>query len=122
MVIFGALSSAFDVATFLALRAGFGAGAALFRSAWFVESTATELVVMLVLRSNRAFWRTRPGRGLLWSTIGIAAITVLIPYSSIAGPLGLVGIPAAILAFLVALTVTYALANDVVKRRTRLAA
>jgi Mg2+-importing ATPase len=122
MIIFGALSSVFDVATFVVLRVGFGAGPALFRSSWFLESTATELVVMLVLRSNRPFWRTRPGRGLLWSSAGIAVVTGVIPYSPIAAPLGLVAVPAGIFAFLVGLTVVYAFANDFVKRRTGLAA
>ncbi len=122
MIIFGTLSSVFDIATFVVLRGGFGAGPALFRSAWFLESTATELAVMLVLRSNRPFWRTRPGRGLLWSSVGIAVVTVVIPYSPISAALGLVGVPPGIFAFLVVLTVAYVFANDLVKRRTRLAA
>jgi Mg2+-importing ATPase len=117
MVTFGLLSSVFDILTFLTLRLGFGVGAALFRSGWFIESTVTELAVMLVLRTNRPFWRSRPGRALLGSSVAIAAVTIALPYSPLAGLLGLVAVPAGILAALVGLTALYVLANEVAKRR-----
>jgi Mg2+-importing ATPase len=50
MIVFGLLSSVFDILT---LRLGFHASAALSRSGWFIESTITELAIMLVLRTNR---------------------------------------------------------------------
>jgi Mg2+-importing ATPase len=117
MVVFGLLSSVFDIITFLTLRLGFGAGATLFRSGWFIESTVTELAVMLVLRTNRPFYRSQLGRALLWSSIAIAAVTVALPYSPLARPLGLTAIPAQILAALVGLTALYVVANEGVKRR-----
>jgi magnesium-transporting ATPase (P-type) len=117
MVVFGLLSSVFDIITFAILRLGFGAGATLFRSAWFIESTVTELAVMLVLRTNRPFYRSRPGRALLGSSAAIAAITVALPYSPLAGPLGLSAVPAAILATLAGLTALYVIANEAAKRR-----
>jgi len=61
MIVFGLISSVFDVVTFVTLRLGLGANQALFRSGWFIESTITELAVMLVLRTNRPFYRSRPG-------------------------------------------------------------
>jgi Mg2+-importing ATPase len=117
MIVFGLLSSVFDVLTFLALRLGFHAGATVFRSGWFVESTITELAVMLVLRTNRPFYRSRPGRALLASSIAIAAVTIALPYSPLARPLGLTGIPAWILAALAGLTACYVIANEWAKRR-----
>ena len=117
MIVFGLLSSAFDILTFLTLRLGFGAYAALFRSGWFIESTLTELAVMLVLRTNRPFYRSRPGRALLLSSAAIAAITIGLPYSPLAGPLGLVAVPAGILATLVGLTALYVIANEAAKSR-----
>src|SRR5690606_17371330 len=101
---------------------GFDAGPALFRSSWFVESTATELAALLVLRTSRPFWRSRPGRGLLATSALIAAITVALPYSPLADPLGLVSVPAKVVAALAVLTVLYVAANEVVKRVTHLAA
>lgn len=122
MIAFGLVSSVFDLATFAVLRLGFGAGATLFRSGWFLESTATELAVMLVLRSNRPFWRSRPGRGLLVTTVVIAAVTLALPYSPLARPLGLTGVPLTMLAALAGLTVGYVAVNETVKQLTKLAA
>jgi P-type Mg2+ transporter len=117
MIIFGLISSVFDIVTFLTLRVGFGANEALFRSGWFIESTITELAVMLVLRTNRRFYRSRPGRALLLSSIAIAAITIALPYSPLATPLGLTTVPAPILGALVGLTALYVVANELAKRR-----
>ena len=121
MIVFGLVSSAFDILTFVALRVVFDAGATLFRSGWFIESTATELAVMLVLRTARPFWRSRPGRALLASSVLIAVVTVALPYSPLADPLGLVGIPAGILLLLAVLTALYVGANEAIKRRVLIA-
>jgi len=121
MVVFGLVSSAFDILTFLVLRIGFDAGAALFRSGWFIESTATELAVMLVLRTARPFWRSRPGRALLASSLLVAVITVVLPYSPLTEPLGLVGVPARVLVVLGLLTGLYVAVNEAVKRRVLIA-
>lgn len=116
MLTYGLLSAVFDIATFLVLRLGFDAGATLFRSAWFVESTLTELVVMLVLRTNRLAVRSRPGRGLLVSSVVVAAFTILLPYSPLAAPLGLDGLPTPVLGAVGGLVVVYVIANELVKR------
>jgi P-type Mg2+ transporter len=75
------------------------------------------LAVMLVLRTNRPFWRSRPGRALLLTSIAVAAVTTLLPYSPLAGLLGLAAVPAGILAALVGLTALYVIANEGIKRR-----
>ena len=120
MIVFGLVSSAFDMLTFLVLRVVFDAGPELFRSGWFIESTATELAVMLVLRTARPFWRSRPGRALLTSSVVVAAVTIALPYSALAEPLGLVDVPIRILATLAGLTVLYVAVNEVTKRRVRI--
>ncbi|SEN52033.1 magnesium-translocating P-type ATPase [Nonomuraea pusilla] len=116
MIGFGVLSSLFDVATFLVLRLGFDAGADLFRTGWFIESTATELAVMLVLRTRRPFFRSRPGRALVWSSVLVALVTVAVPFTPLAGPLGLVAPPPAVLAALAGLTLLYVAVNEAAKR------
>lgn len=122
MVVFGLVSSAFDLMTFAVLRLGFDASAVLFRSGWFIESTATELVAMLVLRTARPFWRSRPGSALLWSSIAVAAVTVLLPYSPMAAALGLSALPIAVLVILAVMILGYVGANEAIKsiRRARL--
>ena len=117
MVAFGLLSAAFDVATFVTLRLGFGASADLFRAGWFVESTLTELVALLVLRTGRVAFRSRPGRGLLVASVGVAALTTALPFTPLRGPLGLVPLPFALLGALAALTAIYWGANEALKTR-----
>ncbi len=115
MIVFGLVSSAFDFLTFGVLRLGFAADEGLFRSAWFIESVATELAVMLVLRSQRPFFRSRPGAALLWSSIAVAVVSVAIPFTPAAEPLGLVPIPAAVLLALAAITAGYVAVTELAK-------
>lgn len=117
MIIFGLLSSCFDIATFIMLRLAFDADASTFRSAWFIESTFTELAVMLVLRTRRTFFRSRPSRALLASSLGVGIVTIFLPFSPLAGALGFTAISALILATLAALTGAYIGANELAKRR-----
>ena len=116
MLVYGALSSAFDLATFAVLRLVFETDAVTFRSSWFVVSTLTELAVLFVLRTNRPFFRSRPGRGLLLSSLAIAAVTVAVPYSFLAEPLGLDALPGSILLVLGLLVLLYVVANEAMKR------
>jgi P-type Mg2+ transporter len=90
MVQFGMLSSIFDVLTFSALVVLFQATPEVFRTTWFVESLLTELVVALVMRTRRPFFRSRPGRLLLASTITLIIFTFAIPYLPFAAVFGFV--------------------------------
>ena len=107
MLVFGVVSSVFDLLTFAVLRLGFQADATLFRSAWFVESAATELAVLFVLRTRRPFFQSRPSRLLVGSSLAMAAVTVAIPFSPLAGPLGLAALPAPVLGVLAVITLLY---------------
>jgi Mg2+-importing ATPase len=80
MVVFGLISSLFDALTFLVLLAFFGANETTFQTAWFVVSLLTELMVVLVLRTQRPAWRSTPGRLLLWTTVAVGALALAIPY------------------------------------------
>jgi Mg2+-importing ATPase len=117
MLVFGAISSVFDLATFVVLLRGFHAGAAVFRTGWFVESLLTELVVVLVMRTERPAWRSRPGGLLVASTIAVALLALVVPYLPAARVLGFVPVPGSLLAAVLAITVGYAVATEVTKRR-----
>ncbi len=117
MLTFGVVSSAFDFLTFGVLRMGFGADAALFRSGWFLESVATELAVMLVLRTRRPFFRSRPGTALLITSVAVALASLAIPFSPLAEPLGLVPLPVPVLLALGTITAGYILATELAKAR-----
>ena len=116
MLIFGLISSFFDLATFWILINIFHADEALFRSAWFIESTLTELIVMIVLRTQRPFWKSRPGRGLALSSSLLAVIVPALPYLWIGPKLQLDGVPASLLVTFAVLIATYAAINEIVKR------
>jgi Mg2+-importing ATPase len=89
MLAFGVISTAFDILTFVVLRIGFSAGESLFQSGWFVESVATELTVLFVLRTRRPFFRSGPSRLLVLSSAALVVATLALPYLPVATPLGL---------------------------------
>ena len=117
MVGFGVISSAFDVLTFAILLGVFAASVEAFRTGWFVESLLTELVVALVVRTRRPFFRSRPGRLLLWSTVALVVLTFAVPFVPGAHLLGFTPLPATMLLVLSAITAAYVLATELAKRR-----
>jgi Mg2+-importing ATPase len=116
MLVFGLISSAFDLLAFALLLHVFHAGEALFHSGWFVISLLTELAVLLVLRTRHAAWRSRPS-ALLWTTtVAVAVLAVALPFMGPAARLfGFVPMPAAMVAMLIGLTLAYAAATEAAK-------
>lgn len=112
MVEFGILSSFFDILTFAVLFGVFRAAPDMFRTAWFVESLLTELVIALVMRTRRPFFRSRLGRLLLVSTTALIVLTLLIPRLPFVDHLGFVPVPGLLMATLCAITGLYVLATE----------
>ncbi|MEO8257308.1 MAG: magnesium-translocating P-type ATPase [Acidobacteriota bacterium] len=117
MVEFGAVSSLFDFLTFGVLLWVFRAGPDLFRTGWFVESLLTELVIALVVRTRRPFYRSRPGRVLLWSTALLMALTFALPYLPLIGVFGFVPLPGLLFVTVTAITALYVVATEMTKSR-----
>ena len=117
MLIFGLISSVFDIATFAVLRLGFNADAELFRSGWFVESTLTELAVMLVLRTRRRFWKSAPGKALWVSSLVLALIVFLIPFTQVGVLLQLEPLTWPLVLTILGLIAIYVAVNEFVKTR-----
>jgi len=115
MVEFGCLSSVFDFLTFAVLLWGLSAGPELFRTGWFVESLLTELVIALVVRTRRPFWRSRPGNLLMWSSIAVMALTFAIPYLPHADMLGFTPLPSSVLVALVGIAGLYVGSTELLK-------
>jgi Mg2+-importing ATPase len=122
MIVFGLVSSLFDFVTFGVLRIGFHATPELFRTAWFVESLLTELVVALVVRTSRPFYESRPGRLLLASTVVLIVLTFVIPFLPIASMFGFVPLPGVLLVAIAGITLAYVAATEVTKRAVSLGA
>ena len=117
MVEFGVVSSLFDFLTFGVLLMVFQAAPALFRTGWFVESLLTELVIALVVRTRRPFFRSRPGSLLLWSTVALVTLTLAIPYLPFVGVFGFVPLPGRLLVTVSAVTALYVAATELAKKR-----
>ena len=116
MVLFGLVSSLFDFLTFGTLLYLFQATAAEFRTGWFIESLLTELVIALVVRTRRVFYRSRPGKLLLVSTLAVIALTLALPYLPVNALFGFVPLPAPMMLMLIGLTALYVLAAEFAKR------
>jgi Mg2+-importing ATPase len=116
MVLFGLVSSIFDFLTFGLLLFLFRATAVEFRTGWFIESLLTELVIALVVRTRRVFFRSRPGTLLLASTIIVIGITLVLPYLPFNSLLGFVPLPAPLMLLLIGLTVLYVVVAELAKK------
>ena len=115
MVTFGLVSSVFDFITFAFLLLVAGAAAEVFQTGWFVESLVTELAIVLVVRTRRAFWRSRASALLSWLTLGVAVVAFAIPYLPGAGWFGFVALPLPVVGGLIAITGAYLAASETVK-------
>ncbi|MFN2168902.1 MAG: magnesium-translocating P-type ATPase, partial [Anaerolineae bacterium] len=116
MLIFGPLSSAFDYLTFGLLFWVLRAGQALFHTGWFVESVLSASLVVFALRTRLPLHRSRPGRALLAVTGLMIVVTVLLPYTPLAGLLGFAALPPLYLLAIVAIVVAYVASAELVKR------
>ena len=116
MIAFGLLSSVFDYLTFGVLIFFLHAGEGEFRTGWFVESVISAAMIVLVIRSPRPFFKSKPGRYLFWMTLLIAALTLLFPYLPLSRLMGFQPLPISFLIALGIVLVIYILAAEVLKR------
>jgi Mg2+-importing ATPase len=117
MLWIGPLSSVYDLLTFFVLLRLFRADEATFHTGWFVESLATQTLVLFVIRTTGNPLRSRPSTPLAITTIGVAVLGALIPFTPLAGPLGFTPLPLGFYGILALMTATYLLVVEAVKRR-----
>jgi hypothetical protein len=115
--VMGPLSSVFDIATFALLLGVFHADVATFRSAWFVESMATQMLVVLVIRTAGPAWRERPHRTLLATVLGCLAVALALPFLPVAGALGFAPLSASLGAAIAGLVAAYLVLAEAIKRK-----
>jgi Mg2+-importing ATPase len=116
MLVFGLLSSAFDLGTFWLLRAFFHAGEIVFQTTWFTVSVLTELAAILVLRTRRSVFKSRPGAWLVGLAAAIAAAVFAAPgLAEMGDALGLHPLASPVLMASVAIVLAYAAATEGVK-------
>jgi Mg2+-importing ATPase len=115
MVIFGALSALFDLLLIGPLL-HWRTSVAVFRTAWFVESACSEVLVTFAIRTRLSFWRSRPSGWLLWSSIATAVVVLGLPFT----PFGrryfeFVALPGHVVGLVVLVLVAYFVAAEAAK-------
>jgi Mg2+-importing ATPase len=115
-LIIGPISSIYDFLTFWVLLRFFHAGEVLFHTGWFVESLATQTLVLFVIRTPRNPLTSRPSLPLAITAAAVVAGGVLLPYSPLAAWFGFAALPAAYFGFLLGATLTYLLLVQIAKR------
>ena len=108
MLVFGPISSVFDFLTFGVMLLVFHARPALFQSGWFVESLLTQTLIIFAIRTRRIpFWKSSPSLPLTITSLAVVATGAVLPFTPIAAIFGFVPLPAAFLAILLGMIVTY---------------
>ena len=116
MILIGPISSLYDFLTFYVLLHFFQAGQKEFHTGWFVESLATQTLVLFVIRTMGNPLKSRPSVPLAVTTILIVLVGILLPFSPLANVLGFTPLPAPFFTFLAISTVTYLMLVEIAKQ------
>ncbi len=115
MVVFGLVSSVCDYLTFGVLLWLMHASTAQFRTGWFLESVVTASLIVLVIRTRKRFYLSRPSTPLLLATLAIVALVLVLPYTPLAHLFGFVPLPAVFLLVLGGIMVFYVATAETAK-------
>ncbi len=116
MLVLGSVSSAFDLLTFAALYYLYAADASLFQTGWFMESLATQSLVIFVIRTRGLPWQSRPHPILTTLTLAAVTVGLALPLTPLGALFGFVAPPPSFALFLIAAVTSYLLAVVVVRR------
>jgi P-type Mg2+ transporter len=115
MVVFGLLSSVFDYLTFGSLLLLLHAQPEQFRTGWFMESVVSASLVVLVVRTRKSIFSSKPGKYLFWATLVTVIVALIIPFTPLAQLLGFRALPLHFLLVLGAIVALYVIAAESVK-------
>src|SRR6185503_2243208 len=117
MLYIGPISSVYDFLTFFILLRVFQASETLFHTGWFVESLATQTLVLFVIRTGSNPLRSRPSMPLTVTTLAVVIVGIVLPFTPVGAVLGFTPLPATYFLFLMGMTVSYLVLVEIVKRR-----
>lgn len=117
MLIVGPISSVFDFMTFYVMLAVFDASESLFRTGWFIESVATQVLVIFVIRTRRNPFKSRPNGWLASTSLLIVAVASILPFTPIGTYFGFVPPPLFFFSILIAMVIAYLFMVELVKRK-----
>jgi Mg2+-importing ATPase len=116
MLVFGPLSSVFDLLTFVVLYWIGRAGQALFHTGWFVESILSATLVVFALRTRNASWRSRPSRAMVLVTLLVMLLALILPLTPLAGLMSFAPLPAHYLGAIIGIVLVYFFCAELAKR------
>jgi P-type Mg2+ transporter len=116
MITFGIVSSVFDYLTFGLLLLVLHATEVQFRTGWFLESVVSASLIVLVIRSRKPSYKSKPGKYLLIATISIVVIALILPYTPLAGIFGFSPLPVPFLLFIGLIILLYIFTAEIVKK------
>ncbi len=116
MLAFGPINSLMDYLTFGILLLVLRVGEVGFHTGWFLENVFTAALIVLVIRTRRPFWQSRPGPWLVVATVGVLAVTLALPFTPLGSFFRFEPIPLSFVAMLGAIMVVYILSAEVTKR------
>ncbi len=116
MLTIGPVSSLFDLLTFYGLMHWFKAQEVLFHTGWFVESIASQVLVIFVIRTRRHPLHSRPNRWLVLTSLGVVALALTLPFTPLAPYLGFAALPGAFFGVLGVLLLAYLMAVERAKQ------
>jgi Mg2+-importing ATPase len=115
MLVFGILSSCFDYMTFGVLMLLLNASEGQFQTGWFVESVVSASLIVLIVRTRRPFYKSRPARPLLLATLAVIGVTVLLPLLPLDKLLGFKPLPVTFLIPIGLIVLAYVIAAESAK-------
>jgi Mg2+-importing ATPase len=116
MMVFGPLSSLFDFLTFGALLFLLHADAREFRTGWFMESVVSASLIVLVVRTRKPFFRSRPGKFLAVATLAVVLAALSLPFFPLGEVFGFRKLPLTFFPVLALIVCLYVLAAEATKR------
>jgi Mg2+-importing ATPase len=115
MMTFGLLSSVFDYLTFGVLLLILQATTDQFRTGWFLESVISASVTVLVIRTRKPFFRSKPGKYLLMATLLIVGLTLILPFSPLGEVFGFIPLPISFILFVGVIVGLFMVAAEITK-------
>ena len=115
MVTFGIVSSVFDYLTFGLLLLILRASEEQFRTGWFLESVISASLIVLVIRSRKPFFKSKPGKYLLITTLSIVVITLILPFTPLGKLFGFISLSFSTYLLILLIVVMYIAAAEITK-------
>jgi P-type Mg2+ transporter len=115
MFTFGLVSSVFDYLTFGVLLFILHATQDQFRTGWFLESVVSASLIVLVIRSRKPFFKSRPAKYLLMATLLTVIVTVVLPFTPLGGIFEFSRLPISFLLVIAIIVMLYIISAEIVK-------